>query len=261
MTLQTQENAGVPRVRQVGIRGPLHWLACGWRDLRDIGWPSALHGLIVTACGLAIVVATLAFLPLLPGAVSGFVLVGPILATGLYELSRVRQEGGRPSLAHALAAWRRGTRPLVGLGLLLLAAATAWVLLTGLLFAAFVRDAVDSPAAFLRYALVSQGQGLFVLWLMLGGLGSALVFAVTAVSVPLLLDRDVGLRTAVLASVRAVGDNPLAMGLWATVIMLATALCLASALLGFVVVIPVIGHATWHAYREVLDAESLPRRR
>lgn len=261
MTMHAREDAGAPRVRQVGIRSPLHWLARGWRDLRDIGWPSALHGLIVAAGGLAIVAATQAFLPLLPGAVSGFVLVGPILATGLYELSRVRQEGGRPSLAHALAAWRRGTRPLVGLGLLLLAAATAWVLLTGLLFAAFVRDAVDTPAAFLRYALVSQGQGLFLLWLVLGGLGSALVFAVTAVSVPLLLDRDVGLRTAVLASVRAVGDNPLAMGLWATLIMLATALCLASALLGFVVVIPVIGHATWHAYREVLDVESLPRRR
>jgi uncharacterized membrane protein len=100
-----------------------------------------------------------------------------------------------------------------------------------------------------------------MLWLLLGGLGAALVFALTAVSVPLLLDRDVGLRTALLASVRAVGDSPVAMGFWATLIMLATALCLASALLGFVVAIPVIGHATWHAYREVLDVESLPRRR
>jgi uncharacterized membrane protein len=109
--------------------------------------------------------------------------------------------------------------------------------------------------------LVSQGQWLFMLWLLLGGLGAALVFALTAVSVPLLLDRDVGLRTALLASVRAVGDSPVAMGFWATLIMLATTLCLASALLGFVVAIPVIGHATWHAYREVLDVESLPRRR
>jgi len=260
MTMAVPEDGGAPHVRSVGIDRPLQWLACGWRDLRVIGWPSALHGLIVAAGGLAIVAVTLLFLPLLPGAVSGFVLVGPILATGLYELSRVRQEGGRPSLGHVLAAWRRGTRPLVGLGLLLLVAATAWVLLTGVLFSAFVRDVVDSPAAFLRYALVSQGQELFLLWLLLGGLGSALVFALTAVSVPLLLDRDVGLRTALLASARAVGDNPVAMGLWATLIMLVTVLCLASALLGFVVAIPVIGHATWHAYREVLDVESLPRR-
>ena len=261
MKMQAHEDAGAPGVRSVGVDRPLHWLASGWRDLRVVGWPSALHGLIVAAGGLAIVGLTLGFLPLLPGAVSGFVLVGPILATGLYELSRVLQEGGRPSLGHALAAWRRGTRPLVGLGLLLLAAATAWVFLTGLLFAVFVRDAVDSPSAFLRYVLVSQGQWLFLLWLLLGGLGAALVFALTAVSVPLLLDRDVSLRTALLASARAVGDNPVAMCLWATLIMFATALCLASALLGFVVAIPVIGHATWHAYREVLDVESLPRRR
>jgi len=87
------------------------------------------------------------------------------------------------------------------------------------------------------------------------------VFAITVVSVPLLLDRDIDMLSAIATSVRAVGENPIAMALWATLIMLATAFSMATAMLGFIVTIPVIGHATWHAYRDVVDAETLPLRR
>jgi uncharacterized membrane protein len=80
------------------------------------------------------------------------------------------------------------------------------------------------------------------------------------VSAPLLLDRDTDLGTAVWASIRAVGANPVAMGVWAAIIMVATAFSMATAMLGFIVTIPVIGHATWHAYRDTVDASSLPAR-
>src|SRR4029077_17388679 len=99
-----------------------------------------------------------------------------------------------------------------------------------------------------------------LLWLVLGGLGAAVVFAATAVSPPLLLGRIIDLRAALLTSVRAVGDNPGSMALWATIIMIAVALSMATAMLGFIVTIPVIGHATWHAYRDLVDASSLPLR-
>ena len=94
----------------------------------------------------------------------------------------------------------------------------------------------------------------------MGGLGASLVFAATGVSAPLLLDRDTDLLTAVWTSVRVVGANPLAMAFWAALIMVATALSMATAMLGFVISIPVIGHATWHAYRETVDARALPAR-
>jgi len=251
----------VPAVRQVEWHRPLRWLAAGWRDFLALGFPSAMHGLMTAIGGLMIVAVTLLYWPLMPGAVSGFVLVGPILATGLYELSRVHAAGRETRLLDVLGAWRRGTRPLVWLGILLLLAATAWVVASTALFAWFVRADVYSPMTFLRYALVGQGNGLFLMWLLLGGLGASLVFAVTAVSPPLLLERDMDLRTAILASVRAVGDNPVAMGFWATLIMLAAALSIALGFLGFVVSVPVIGHATWHACRDLVDADRWPARR
>jgi uncharacterized membrane protein len=251
----------VPAVRQVEWHRPLRWLAAGWRDFLALGFPSAMHGLMTAFGGLMIVAVTLLFWPLMPGAVSGFVLVGPILATGLYELSRVHATGRETGLADVFGAWRRGTRPLVWLGILLLLAATAWVVASTALFSWFVRADVHSPMTFLRYALVGQGNGLFLLWLLLGGLGASLVFAVTAVSPPLLLEREMDLRTAILASVRAVGDNPVAMGFWATLIMLAAALSIALGFLGFIVSVPVIGHATWHACRDLVDADDWPARR
>lgn len=112
----------------------------------------------------------------------------------------------------------------------------------------------------MRYVVESQGNILFLLWLILGGLGAAIVFAATAVSPPLLLGRVIDLRGAILTSVRAVGENPIAMGIWATIIMVATALSMAAFMLGFIVTIPVIGHATWHAYRDLVDTSSVPLR-
>ncbi len=250
----------LPAVREIPLTRPLAWLRQGWRDLHLCPGPSLLHGLVVALGGLAVLTIGLHALPLLPGALTGFLLIGPILCTGLYELSRRIADGERPRLGHVVEAWRRGTRPLVALGVLLFVAATAWVLFSALLFKLFVSVPLDSPLRFLRYAVAGQGGWLFMLWLLAGGLGAALVFALTVVSAPLLLDRRVGLRSALLASVRAVGDNPAPMALWAALIMVATAASMATLMIGFVFAVPVIGHASWHAYRDVLDVQGLPPR-
>ena len=247
-------------VRRVPLSRPLRWLRLGWRDFTRTPWPSLLHGLLVAAGGLAILAVSRGHWSLAIGACSGFVLVGPILATGLYELSRLQARGARPTLADAITAWRRGTRPLVWLGLWLGVAGTLWVALSAGLFALFVTTPITGPESFLRYATSTQGDFLFLLWLVLGGLGAALVFAATAVSPPLLLGRVIDLRSALLTSIRAVGENPLPMAMWALIIMVATALSMATLMAGFVIAIPVLGHATWHAYRDLVDASSLPLR-
>ena len=95
---------------------------------------------------------------------------------------------------------------------------------------------------------------------MTGGIGAAFTFAATVVSVPLLLDRRIDLGSALATSVRAVGANPLPMALWAAIIMVLTALSMATAMVGFAFTIPVIGHASWHAYRETVDASGVPAR-
>lgn len=248
-------------VRVVALMRPFAWLRLGWRDFLRVPGPSIVHGLLVAVGGLAILFVALHAWPILPGAFSGFVLIGPILATGIYELSRRLGKGEAPRLADAVAAWRRGTRPLVWLGVLLGIAATLWVAVSVVLVRHFVPQPVGGLHDFLRHFVVGSRWWGFPLWVFVGALGAAIVFAATAVSVPLLLDRRIDLRRAVLTSVRAVGENPAAMALWAALIMALIALSMATLMLGFVLAVPVVGHATWHAYRELVDADALPERR
>ena len=249
-----------PVIREVAPGAIARWLRLGWRDLRRAGWPSLMHGLIVTGMSLVIIEIALLFWPLLPGAVSGFLVVGPILATGLYALSR-RQEQGQPGrLADVLYAWRCGSRCLLRFCLLLVLVATAWVLLSMTLFHFFVDVEIDTPMDFLRYVL-QQHDGIFLLWTILAGLVAAVTFAVTVVSVPLLVDRDVTTPTALRTSARAVAENPLVMAAWALFILVATGFSVATAMVGFIVVYPLIGHASWHVYRDVVDASEIPRRK
>lgn len=245
-------------VRQVPLGRPLHWLALGWRDFRRVPFASGLHGVLVAAGGMAILAITLQFWPLLPGAVSGFVLVGPILATGLYELSRRLERGEPATLVEVVGALRRGTQPLVWMGLLLLLAGTLWVLVTAVMLALFIKEPVGDLESLLRHLVLSDSW-FFIVWLVLGGIGAAAVFAATVVSVPLLRDRDLDMVSAMVISVRAVGENPHAMALWAALIAVATTLSMATLMLGFVIAMPVIGHATWHCYRDLVDADGLPR--
>lgn len=254
-------NSALPVVHSVGMAAPVKWLRRGYTDLVAAPGASVFHGFLLALGGLMLLTLGLRVWSLLPGAISGFLLIAPILATGLYELSRRREHGERPRLPHVFLAWRRGTRPLVALGVLLFLAASAWVGLSALLFGLFVRLPIDSPTAFLRFVVAGQGDLLFWLWLLAGALGAALVFAATAVSAPLLLDRDIGLRDAVLTSIRAVGDNPGPMAAWAAIIMLATAASMATMMMGFLFTVPLIGHATWHAYRDLIDASAWPVRR
>jgi len=247
-------------VRRVPVARPFHWLRLGWRDLVRAPFPSLLHGVLVAAGAWVILAVTLRYWYLLPGAFSGFLLIGPILATGMYELSRRLESGDKPTVKDVLAAWRRGTRPLAWLGLLLVLAGTLWVLVSAVLFALFVQAPITGLESFVRHVVLSEGSNLFPVWIALGGVGASLVFAVTVVSAPMLLDRDVDMASALLTSVTAVGENPLAMALWATLIMLATGFAMLTLMLGFVLVVPWIGHATWHAYRDVVQADALPPR-
>lgn len=261
----TEERNSVPKktpgppIREVTPGAIGRWLRLGWRDFRQAGWPSLMHGLIVAGMSLVIIEIALLFWPLLPGAVTGFLVVGPILATGLYALSKKLEQGKPTSRWDVFNAWRHATRCLLRFGLLLVFMATAWVLISVVLFHFFVDVEIGDPLDFLRYVF-QQDDSVFLLWTLLAGLVAAVTFALTVVSVPLLVDRDVTTPVALATSVRAVAENPVTMAVWALFILLATGFSIATFMAGFIVLYPVMGHASWHAYRDVVDSSSLSPR-
>jgi uncharacterized membrane protein len=257
--VNAQPRPSVPPIREVAPGFIKRWLRLGWRDFRQAGWPSLMHGLIVFGMSVIIVQIALLFWPLLPGAVSGFLVVGPVLATGLYALSQ-RLEHGRPArFRDAFAAWRQGSRCLLRFGLLLIFVASAWVAVSVVLFHFFVPVEIAGPVDFLRYVF-AQDDRAFLLWTVLAGLVAAVTFAVTVVSVPMLVDRNVTTPLAIRTSARAVAANPVTMAAWALLILLIAGFSVVTLMLGFIVLYPVLGHASWHVYRDVVDASPLAPR-
>lgn len=259
-----------PLIRQIRLHDPLHWLALGWRDIARCGWLSFAHGLALTLFGLGLLLVARDQFWLLAGAFSGFLVMAPILATSLYCMSRAVEAGRKPDWRFVLDTWlswrRHGNSPdgkdwrLVRFGLLLALAGTGWVLTSAALITFLSPVPVEKPLDFLRHVVLARDNWLFEIWLALGGLMAAPIFASTAVAIPLLLDRRIGVLQAVVTSWDAVLENPLPMAWWATLVMGFTLLGLLSAMLGLIAVMPMLGHATWHAYRDLVDASAWPER-
>jgi uncharacterized membrane protein len=247
----------LPEVRRIGLADLRDALARGIGDLGAYRSDVIFLCIIYPIAGL--VLAWLAFgyelLPLVFPLASGFALIGPVAAVGLYEISRRRERGDDITWADAFGVVRAPAfGAIVVLGLLLLAIFLLWLGAAYAIYAvtlgpeppvgvgAFVRDVFTTGAG---WAMIALGIGV-------GFLFALLVLTISVVSFPLLLDRDVGLYAAVATSVRAVVANPGPMAAWGLIVAGGLALGSLPALLGLILVMPVLGHATWHLYRKVV---------
>lgn len=254
--------AGAPayapvEVRRIGTDDVKESLVEGWRDF--LAAPTHLVFLAAMYPIIGMVFASAAagreLVPLLWPLVSGFALVGPVAALGMYELSRRRERGEQVSALRALDVFRS---PSIGsimvLGVVLLVVFLAWVAVARGIYMATV--GADGPETFRDLVWLtfhtSEGAMLLLVGNVVGFLFAAAVLTVTVISFPLLLERNVGPAEAMAASVRAVLANPVPMALWGLIVAVLLFVGSIPVFIGLAAVMPVLGHATWHLYRRVV---------
>jgi uncharacterized membrane protein len=239
-------------IRHVPMLQSIIWLRRGWEDLWHLGWPSLAHGALIFTMGAVLLSVGSAHLYLVVAAVTGYLLVGPIMTTGLCELSRRRAAHEPVGFDESLQAVSRNPSSLAQFGAVLGAIALVWLVASE----ATVSSIVRAPGP--GWEMVLWGSFTAAIdraqagaYIGSGAILAGAVFALSVVSVPIIIDRGAGAVEAMSASLRATWRNLPAMLVWSALIVALTALGFLT-VVGMVVVAPLLGHATWHAYRDLV---------
>ena len=252
--------AGAPIIRTIGISDLFQALRLGWEDFKMVPSHAIMLCLIYPVLGLVLarMVVGYSVLPLLFPLAAGFALIGPFAALGLYELSRRIERGEQTPVWGALGVMRHPSiAAIIGLGTLLLALFVTWVVTAQALYvAAFGSESAAGIPEFATKMLTTpQGWWLIVAVCCVGFLFAVVALCISVVSFPLMLDRHVDLGDAIMTSLRAVAANPLPMAAWGLIVAVLLVLGSLPFFLGLAVVIPLLGHATWHLYRKVVEPD------
>jgi len=235
-------------LRPLGLGDPLRWLALGWRDFRRCPGIGLFYGACFMAMGW-LLMTVFEHAPAYVLALSaGFLLTGPFFCLGLYQASRQLERGEQPDLGDSLRAWDQRAGTLAIFGFVLLVLEMLWGRAALIIFAVSFDGMPDFKGSLL--ALVNPENIQFIVaYLLVGGLFAGLIFAVSVVSMPLILDRPTDAISAGLTSLRLVLGQPLVMLCWGALITALVVLAMLPWFAGLLVVGPVLGHASWHAYR------------
>ena len=230
----------------------LRWLQMGWQDFKRAPKQSLTYGFVMMLLSYIVSLFALEggnFYSIL-SLILGFVLLGPIIAIGLYSISCQIQEGQTPVLGYCL---REGRKHIGNVGVFVLILMVVFLIWARAASMLHVFYPVESGASLENFAIfLSIGTGV-------GAFFSFVIFTASAFSLPMIMDRKVDTVTAVVTSINAVLRNKKPMLLWAFCIFLSVALSVATAFIGLIVLLPIIGHATWHGYQETIDASQWPR--
>lgn len=244
-----------PPVRQVRLTACADWLRLGWADMWRQPLGSVLYGLALVLIGAIILAITAEYPYLYTAAISGFLLVAPMLGAGLYEKSRRYEAGEKVPLLAMPLAWQRNRSALLGFSMLCFLAGTLWQVISVFVLAVFYKGTALKPVEMIIEILRNPEHNLvFAMYLGMGAVFAAVIFALTVVSAPMLVDRrDCRLLTGLGTSINAVADNPAPLAVWATVIMLMVGFGFLTGLLGLIIVLPWLAHASFHAYRALVE--------
>lgn len=252
----TEDTAAPPppapiELRTLGWMQPLQWLALGWRDFRRAPAIGLFYGASFVLMGWALMVVFEHAPPYTLGLSGGFLLVGPFMCLGLYRVSQRLEAGEVPAFADSLFAWQTRTGALAIFGFVLLVLEMLWARSTLVVFAVSFDGMPDFKGS-LRALLAPDNLGFIAAYLGVGAVFAGLIFAISVVSIPMMLDREVDAITAALTSLRLVLAQPGVMLLWGALLTGLVVLALLPWFFGLLVIGPVLGHASWHAYREAV---------
>lgn len=241
-----------PPVRSIDAAAPLRWIVAGWRDLRAAPAASLFYGAAFALMGWLVYFVFRNAYEYTTALTAGFLLVGPFLCTGLYDISRRLASGQPVKLAPTLTAWRANLGAFSMFALILTVVMLVWARASLVTFALFFSSGMPTLSGFLGQVVSLEHIDFVLTYFAVGALFATIVFALSVVSVPLMLARGTDTVVAAITSVRALAMNPLPLALWALAIVVLTAAGFATLFIGLLVTVPVVGHATWHAYQDIV---------
>ncbi|WP_412557703.1 DUF2189 domain-containing protein [Thalassospira sp. MIT1370] len=261
-TIQTPENTVDNGLHGITIRTITtdqsgKWLQAGWRDFKQTPAIGLTYGALCVLAGWLVILSIFRTgqpyltLPL----AAGFMLLAPLVAVGLYETSRRLEMGENVTIWHSLNGFRRNPGQIGAIGVVLMLFFLAWTRIAMLLFALFYNGTMPSLDALIWETFFSRDAITFLITgSILGGALAIIVFAISVVSIPLLVDRDVDVITAVIISVNAFRKNWKVLIGWAAVIAILAACGMVVFMFGLAIMMPLLGYSSWHAYRGIIDA-------
>lgn len=249
------DDSRMPAARTVGYGAPWRWLAQGAADMRATRLRGCFYGFVFVGMGWLIAAVYDTQWQLTMGLAAGFFLLGPFVCSGLYWLSRQRARGEPVSLAASLTCWKVNPASIGFFAAILTFLMVIWARVSVVIFALFSTADFPTMQGMLEQIFSFANLPFVLVWFGVGFVFASIAFAISVVSVPLMLDRNTDTMMALFCSARALWCNPGPLYLWAALIVL---LIGASLLLWFVPLIftaPLVGHATWHAYRDLVGGE------
>lgn len=257
METPQEQHRPFPVVRTgLPLSAPFDWLRRGADDLKAGGFASLFYGICFALGGFLLFLAFRHAVQLVTAVTAGFMLVGPFLALGFYELSRRRETGEALSLPATLTVWKRNIGCFGIYSMILIVIYLVWARASLVIFALFYQGGMPTLGSFMTQILKFDNIEFLLAYLAVGGVFAGLVFAVSVVSIPMMLERNQDTITAMLASFLALVRNLPMMLVWGALVVLLTIVGIALAFVGLIITMPLVGHATWHAYRALIEPQT-----